>query len=148
MTYDAVCSDAEQSFGYRARIEGRADGSLSFEADGEALSDFVTNRTGFVVLHPLDGVVGRPVTVEHTDGAVVESSFPELIDPACPFHDIRALTHEIVAGREGRVPHGGRRLRDGGPPQLDGRLLQDLRAAAGAPLALPSREGREEPGSA
>ncbi len=98
VTYEAVCSDADQSFGYRARIEGRADGSLSFEADGEALGDFVTNRTGFVVLHPLDGVVGRPVTVEHTDGAVVASSFPELIDPACPFHDIRALTHEIVPG--------------------------------------------------
>jgi hypothetical protein len=96
--YDAVCSDADQSFGYRARIEGRADGSLSFEADGEALSDFVTNRTGFVVLHPLEGVVGRPVSVEHTDGTVVESSFPELIDPACPFHDIRALTHEIAPG--------------------------------------------------
>src|SRR5688500_1040294 len=27
VTYDAVCSDADQSFGYRARIEGRADGS-------------------------------------------------------------------------------------------------------------------------
>ena len=36
VTYEAVCSDADQSFGYRARIEGRADGSLSFEADGEA----------------------------------------------------------------------------------------------------------------
>ena len=33
MSYDAVCSDADQSFGYRARIEGRADGSLSFEAE-------------------------------------------------------------------------------------------------------------------
>ena len=98
VTYDAVCSDPDQSFGYQARIEGRADGSLSFEVDGEALSDFVTNRTGFVVLHPLEGVVGRPVTVEHTDGDVVESRFPELIDPDCPFHDIRALGHEIAPG--------------------------------------------------
>lgn len=98
VAYDAVCRDADQAFGYRARIEGRADGSLSFEADGEALGDFVTARTGFVVLHPLDGVVGRPVIVEHTDGSVVESSFPALIDPACPFQDIRALTHEIARG--------------------------------------------------
>ncbi len=98
VSYDAVCRDADQSFGYRARIEGRADGSLSFEADGEALSDFLTNRTGFVVLHPLEGVVGRPLSVEHTDGRVVDSSFPALIDPACPFQDIRALTHEIAPG--------------------------------------------------
>ncbi len=98
VTYDAVCRDAAQSLRYRARIEGRADGSLTFEADCEALGDFVTNRTGFVVLHPLDGVVGRPVSVEHTDGSIVESTFPELIDPACPFHDVRALSHTIASG--------------------------------------------------
>ncbi len=98
VTYDAVCRDAEQSFRYRARIEGRADGGLTFEAEGEGLSDFMTNRTGFVVLHALAGVVGRPVTVEHTDGQIVESAFPEMIDPACPFQDIRALTHEIAPG--------------------------------------------------
>ena len=98
VTYDALCSDSDQSFRYSARIEGRPDGSLLFQAEGEALSDFVTNRTGFVVLHALDGVVGAPVTVEHTDGRVVESAFPELVNPACPFQDIRALSHEIMPG--------------------------------------------------
>jgi len=100
VTYDAVCHDDSQSFRYAARIEGRADGSLSFAAEGEALSNFVTNRTGFVVLHPLSGVVGAPLAVEHTDGRVERSKFPELIDPACPFLDIRGLTHEIGQGLE------------------------------------------------
>ena len=63
-----------------------------------ALSDFVTNRTGFVVLHPLEGVSGAPVEVEHVDGSVEQSRFPELIDPTCPFMDIRALTHEPLPG--------------------------------------------------
>lgn len=98
VTYDALCKDAVQALKYSARIVGRPDGSLSFEAKGEALSDFVTNRTGFVVLHALEGVVGNPLTVEHTDGRIVESRFPERIDPACPFQDIRALTHEIMPG--------------------------------------------------
>ncbi len=98
VTYEALCRDDEQSFRYSARIEGRADGSLTFEADGEALTDFVTNRTGFVVLHALHGVVGEPLTVEHTDGKIVESRFPALIDPDCPFRDVRALTHEIAPG--------------------------------------------------
>ena len=98
VTYDAVCRDDEQAFRYLARIEGRADGSLTFEADGEALTDFVTNRTGFVVLHPLEGVVGQPVTVEHTDGRIEESTFPERVDPACPFQDVRTLTHAIMPG--------------------------------------------------
>jgi D-apionolactonase len=98
VTYDAICKDDTQAFKYTARIEGKADGSLTFSADGEALTDFVTNRTGFVVLHPLAGVVGQPVAVEHTDGRIVDSTFPELIDPACPFEYVRSLTHEISPG--------------------------------------------------
>jgi len=96
--YDALCEDAQQRFAYTARIAADARGNLSFEADGEALSDFVTNRTGFVVLHPIEGVSGARVEVEHVDGGVERSRFPELIDPACPFKDIRALTHEVVPG--------------------------------------------------
>lgn len=95
VTYDAICKDESQAFRYAARIEGRADGSLVFAADGEAVSDFTTNRTGFVVLHPLEGVVGEPVAVEHADSKVERSTFPSLIDPACPFLDIRALTNTI-----------------------------------------------------
>ena len=98
VTYEALCHDDTQSLQYVTRIEGRPDGSLLFQADGEALTDFKTCRTGFVVLHALDGVVGAPVTVEHTTGEIVESTFPELVDPACPFQDIRALTHEIAPG--------------------------------------------------
>lgn len=98
VTYDAECGDADQSLRYAARIEGRADGSLSFSSKGETLSDFLTARTGFVVLHPLAGIVGEPVLVEHTDGSKVESRFPERIDPMCPFQDVRALTHQVSPG--------------------------------------------------
>ncbi len=101
VTYDAVCKDGSQAFRYAARIEGRADGSLSFAVDGEAEgSDFVTNRTGFVVLHPLADIVGKPLTVEHTDGRLEKSTFPELINPACPFMDIRSLAHQVAPGLE------------------------------------------------
>lgn len=98
VTYDAACGDADQSLRYAARIEGRADGSLDFTAEGETLSDFLTARTGFVVLHPLAGIVGMPVLVEHTDGSKAESRFPERIDPMCPFQDVRALTHQVSTG--------------------------------------------------
>lgn len=97
-SYTATCRDGAAAIRYRARIEGRADGALDFSAEGEALADFTTNRAGFVVLHPLAGTVGRPLTVEHVDGRVEESRFPEMIDPDCPFRDIRALTHEPIPG--------------------------------------------------
>ena len=98
VSYRAVCKDAQQAFAYTAEIKGDASGSLSFAAEGEASSDFVTNRTGFVVLHPLEGVSGAPVEVERVDGSVEQSRFPELIDPTCPFMGLRTLTHEPLPG--------------------------------------------------
>ena len=74
VTYTASAQDERQSFRYSARIEGTADGRLEFVATGSAETDFLTNRTGFVVLHP-SGVAGRPVTIEHVDGAIEEGRF-------------------------------------------------------------------------
>jgi hypothetical protein len=98
VSYDAVCKDSEQELRYRARISGASDGTLTFEGSLQPVTDFTTNRTGFVVLHPIEGVAGRPVEVLHTDGRRVRATFPELIDPSCPFQDIRALTHEVLPG--------------------------------------------------
>jgi hypothetical protein len=96
--YDATCKDQRQELRYRATITGRADGSLRFEADGRAITDFLTNRVGFIVLHPLEGVAGAPAEVTHTDGRVEQARFPRLISPAQPLFDVRALAHEVMPG--------------------------------------------------
>jgi D-apionolactonase len=98
VSYDAVAKDATQEFRYSARIVGKADGSLTFAAKGTAQTDFLTNRTGFVVLHPIHGVAGAPCTVQHVDGRVEKTSFPALIDPVQPMKELRALTHEFIPG--------------------------------------------------
>lgn len=98
VSYNATCSRNGQSLSYIARIEGRPDGSLSFDATGLPSTDFLTARTGFVVLHPLEGVVGQPLNVTHTDGRVTQSRFPEQVSPDCPFRDIRELEHEARPG--------------------------------------------------
>lgn len=98
VSYDARCKDDVQELTYEAKITGAADGSLAFEATGTAVTDFLTNRTGFVVLHPIEGVAGEPVDVLHVDGASERATFPALIDPVCPFQDLRALTHEVLPG--------------------------------------------------
>ena len=98
VSYLGICSDGTQSFRYRARITGAADGSLSFEAEGTPDTDFLTNRTGFVVLHPVAGVSGRPVEVTEVGGGVVDTVFPAEIDPKQPIMEIRALTHQVAPG--------------------------------------------------
>jgi len=90
ISFHAVCSRRGQEIAYDAAIEGRADGSLAFSATATPKTDFLTARTGFVVLHPLKGVAGQPATAEHVDGKVVESEFPPLVNPVQPEF---ALTH-------------------------------------------------------
>ena len=98
VSYRATCEDRKRKLVYDARITGRNDGSLAFEAIAEPLTDVETNRTGFIVLHPLKGVAGHAVKVLHVDGREENARFPEVIDPQCPFQDIRALSHEVTPG--------------------------------------------------
>jgi hypothetical protein len=98
VSYVARCGDAASSISYRAQISCGPDGHLQFAVDACPETDFLTNRTGFVVLHPLAGVAGRALEVEHVDGSKVSSEFPAIINPIQPFYNIRALTHEVLPG--------------------------------------------------
>jgi D-apionolactonase len=98
ISYDATIREKEEEFRYSASILGKSDGSLSFSGKGTAISHFLTNRTGFVVLHPIDGVAGAPCMIEHVDGTIEETRFPLLIDPVQPMTALRAITHEFLSG--------------------------------------------------
>jgi hypothetical protein len=98
VTYDARCGEAGSALTYRAEINAAADGKLTFIAVATPESDFRTNRTGFIVLHPLKGVAGFPVEIEHVDGKRVKSKFPALVDPVQPFMNVRALRHKVMPG--------------------------------------------------
>lgn len=98
ISYSATCKDKQQAIQYEATIEAWSDGRLVFSATATPSSSFLTNRTGFVVLHPLAGVVGQPMHILHTDGTKRRSRFPALISPGQPVFDIRALTHTVSPG--------------------------------------------------
>lgn len=96
--YRARASDDRQAFSYVAEISGEASGVLTFRGDGMASGDFLTNRTGFVILHPIAGVAGSAAEIEHVDGRIVPTRFPDLIDPVQPMMDLRRLTHWACGG--------------------------------------------------
>jgi D-apionolactonase len=98
VTYDARCKDAKRSLTYRAEISCGNDGTLRFDAAALPQTDFLTNRTGFIVLHPLTGVAGHPVEVEHVDKRKVKEKFPAIINPVQPFYGIRSLRHNVTPG--------------------------------------------------
>ena len=139
VTFDARCRTADGDLSWRARITGAPDGTVRFEATASPAADFVTNRTGFVVLHPLDGVVGEPVVVTNVDGR-------ERRDAVSVLRRSRAVLHRCAGHapprdrrRLGHLRDGGRRLGDRGSPQLARCVVQDLRSAAAAPLSLHPR---------
>lgn len=103
VSYHARCARGSMEIGYDARIEGRPDGTLEFVGIATPKTDFLTARTGFVVLHPLAGVAGHAVEVEHVDGKVEKSKFPERVNPVQPFLHIRSLTHEVMPGLKATV---------------------------------------------
>jgi hypothetical protein len=98
VSYEARCADPKRALTYKAHITATADGALRFDATALPHTDFLTNRTGFVVLHPLKGVAGCPVEILHVDGRKVKDEFPAIVNPVQPFYDIRALSHEAVSG--------------------------------------------------
>ena len=98
VSFDALCRRPDQEIAFHATIEAHATGTLVFTGRALPRTDFLTARTGFVVLHPLKGVAGMPLDVEHVDGRRVRSSFPPLVDPVQPFLAIRALSHDVMPG--------------------------------------------------
>ena len=96
--FDIAITDGAQRMTAAARIEGDRTGRLRFAVSAEAETDFATNRTGLVILHPLEHVVGQPVDVVHTDGTRARRQFPDRISPAQPIFDIRSLTHDAGPG--------------------------------------------------
>ncbi|MBA8841086.1 hypothetical protein [Ochrobactrum sp. RH2CCR150] len=79
-------------------ISADARGTLTFDAVATSTTGFETNRCGFCILHPIVGLAGSPVTVEHVDGTHVETHLPDLIEPWQPFKNMRAITHEAIPG--------------------------------------------------
>lgn len=96
--YRAECTGAGgERLVYAGRIEGRPTW-LVFAGEAVPEGDFLTNRCGFTVLHPIVGLAGTEVEVEHVDGRRVVARLPDLIDPAQPFKDMRAISHVIAPG--------------------------------------------------
>lgn len=53
------------------------------------------NRAGFCLLHPLEGVRGADLEIEHSDGTLETTRFPLLIAPSQPAYDIVGMRHTV-----------------------------------------------------
>ena len=96
--YDARIESADGVLNFRADIVAENERSLVFAVEFRPESEFRTNRTGFVALHPVEGVAGEACTITHSDGTLGETAFPDLIMPLQPFFDIAAMRRQVSPG--------------------------------------------------
>ena len=96
--YDGRIESGDGTLAFRADIVADDEQSLVFTVEMTPETDFRTSRTGFVALHPVEGVAGEPCSITHSDGTVEETGFPGLIMPLQPFFDIAAMRHRVVPG--------------------------------------------------
>lgn len=80
---------------------------LVFEMQGEAQSTFLSNRTGFCVLHPIKECAGKICTVLHPNGVNEKAIFPEFVSPVQPMMNISAMEWEPENGISAKLSFTG-----------------------------------------
>ena len=116
IAYTARHQQSDVDLVWKAHIRGSNDGTIEFSMDGEALTPFRCNRIGFCVLHPMANAGDRAV-IEHVDGTLEESRFPQqiapqlsidgTIRPVYPFANMRSLAHVATPDLTAKVTFTG-----------------------------------------
>ncbi|PCJ96291.1 MAG: hypothetical protein COA50_07540 [Flavobacteriaceae bacterium] len=81
-------------FLWRCKIVARGS-ELTFDIQGEALSNFTRNRIGLCILHPIETCKGKTVTLTHGNGTTSHNHFPKHISPNQPFQNISTMHWEL-----------------------------------------------------
>lgn len=84
-----------------------ADNKIRFEMLGTAQSDFLKNRIGFCVLHPIRKCAGKSGKVFHSDSSVSDFRFPEFIAPHQPVKNIQSMSWEPADAIEAKLCFSG-----------------------------------------
>jgi hypothetical protein len=91
ITYQATYRLSAIEYFANVEIIGSPDDTISFHFIGTSNSDFLRNRIGICVHHPIQECVGQSVEIIHADSSILFSVFPRLIAPHQPFKNIQQL---------------------------------------------------------
>ncbi|MFH0759517.1 MAG: hypothetical protein V2B15_19675 [Bacteroidota bacterium] len=80
---------------------------IRFSMEGKAQSEFLKNRIGFCVLHPIQECAGKPGRVTHPDGSSSKFFFPGQIAAHQPAKNIQALRWEPGPGIKASLVFSG-----------------------------------------
>ena len=87
-------------------LQGDSQGTVNLQARAVPRGDLLANRIGLCLLHPMHAM-GRALEVEHVDGRISRSTFPEQVPPWPPFTGVRSIRHEFAPGHWAQVRFQG-----------------------------------------
>jgi D-apionolactonase len=87
-------------------LHGDSQGTVKLQAHAVPRGDLLANRIGLCLLHPMHAM-GRALEVEHVDGRISRSVFPEQVPPWPPFTGVRGIRHEFAPGHWAQVRFQG-----------------------------------------
>lgn len=90
--------EGQTLFVWQVQISGSPSGQINFRIEGEAKADFLKNRAGFCILHPIEECAGKKVWITEPNGQEIEQVFPKLIAPDRPFPYSRGMRWEVSPG--------------------------------------------------
>ncbi len=95
ITYEAEYCNPSPVYFAKYLVKGDKEGTILFEMSGEMLTDFLKNRIGFCILHPIKECAGEKVIITHPDNSSETFEFPVEISPHQPFDNISEMKWNI-----------------------------------------------------
>ena len=95
------------NFQGKLHISGSPEGVITYGFSGASSTDFMRNRLGLCLLHPIADLAGKPCTLTLSDGSQVASLFPLEISPNQPFKDLSGISHPAATGESVKVEFTG-----------------------------------------
>ena len=105
--YEARCREGVVDFQWKCIIRGNSDSTITFHAEGRALSAFLRNRVGITVLHPIESCTGKDCVITHPDRTTQTGQFPVAINPSQPFFTIRSMAWSPAEGLDATINFEG-----------------------------------------
>ena len=100
------CIPTQPAIDLLLTLHGDSHGTVTLQARAVPRGDLLANRIGLCLLHPMHAM-GRALEVEHVDGRISRSTFPEQVPAWPPFTAVRGMRHEFAPGHWAQVRFQG-----------------------------------------
>jgi hypothetical protein len=98
--------DAE-NFEASLKIVGTPAGEIEYAFSGSTSADFMRNRLGLCLLHPIASLAGKPCKLSLSGGTKIISIFPKDISASQPFKNLSGISHTLNNGETFEVKFKG-----------------------------------------